>query len=93
MRSGLFVLREAVFPSTPGDGGGAHRLATLSHDDTLFHCARANMIISGHSGLDVKKRKQVLLTMLCTHEEIDRINTFGVWRAPSFFRCRGNRFP
>ena len=88
MKSGLFVHREAVFPSTPGDGGGAHRLATLSRDDTLFHCARANTIISRHSGLDVKKRKQVH-----THEEIDRINTFGVWRPPSFFRCRGNRFP
>jgi hypothetical protein len=79
MRSGLFVLRKAVFPSTPATAEVLiDVLATLSRDDTLFHCARANTIISGHSGLDVKERRQGLLTTFCTHEEIERINTFGV---------------
>jgi len=75
-----------VFPGTPATAEVLIEvLATLSRDDTLFHCAHANTIVSGHASLAAKERQQILLTTLCTHEEIDRINTFGVWRAHRLF--------
>jgi hypothetical protein len=36
-------------------------LATLSRDDTLFHCARTHKIVSGHASLDGKQRQEILL--------------------------------
>lgn len=74
---GLFVPPEAVFPGTPATTEALIEvLGTLSRDDTLFHCARTNTIVSGHTGLDVKERQQILLKTLCTREEIARINAF-----------------
>jgi len=83
---GPFVPPEAVFPGTPATAEVLIEvLATLSRDDTLFHCAHANTIVSGHASLAAKEPQQILLTTLCTHDEIYRINTFGVWRAHRLF--------
>lgn len=52
-------------------------LATLSRDDTLIHCARLNTLVSGPGGYDFKGRQQRALQVLCTNEQIDRINAFA----------------
>jgi hypothetical protein len=59
-------------------------LATLSRDDTLFNCARANTIISRALGPRREGAKAGFAHHALHAEEIDRINTFGVWRPPSF---------
>ena len=52
-------------------------LSTLSRDDTLIHCGRLNTLISGPGDHDFKGRQQRALRVLCTDEQIDRINTFA----------------
>jgi hypothetical protein len=39
-------------------------LAKLRRDDTLFHCARTNTIVSGHASLDGKQQQEILLKTL-----------------------------
>ncbi|RXH33224.1 hypothetical protein [Bradyrhizobium zhanjiangense] len=75
---GLFVPVEEVFPDTTADEQTLHALLrTLSRDDTLFHAARLNTIVTGPGDFDMQPRQQQALTMMCNSEEIDRINDFA----------------
>jgi hypothetical protein len=75
---GVFVPAEEVFPGTEANERTLIEvLATLSRDDTLFHAARINTLISGHGDFDVKPRQQQALSLFCTSEQIDRINDFA----------------
>jgi hypothetical protein len=75
---GVFVPVEEVFPGTEANERTLIEvLSTLSRDDTLFHAARINTLISGPGDYDIKPRQQAALSWLCTTEQIDRINDFA----------------
>src|SRR6266702_6724666 len=68
---GLFVPPEAIYPELEAtEETLIALLASLSRDDTLFHCARTNTIVSGPGNFDPKARQQQAVTKLCTSEEI-----------------------
>ncbi len=73
----MFVTVEDVFPGTKAD---EHTLIALleclSRDDTLFHAARVNTLITGPGDYDVKGRQQAGLATYCTPEQVERINNF-----------------
>jgi hypothetical protein len=75
---GVFVTVEDVFPGTKAD---EHTLIALleclSRDDTLFHAASVNTLITGPGDYDVKGRQQAALATYCTPEQIERINNFA----------------
>jgi len=74
---GVFVPVEEVFPGTEANERALIEvLSTLSRDDTLFHAARINTLISGPGDYDIKSRQQTALSWLCTTAQIDRINDF-----------------
>ena len=51
----MFVPHEAVFPDLPGDFQEFKRLLrTLSRTDTLFWCARINLLVSRSTDTDPK---------------------------------------
>ena len=80
---GVFVPPEAVFSGVKGtEQELLGCLAELSRDDTLFHAARLNTLISGPEDFDVRGRQQRALSWVCTPEQIGRIN--------AFIRSRGN---
>jgi tetratricopeptide (TPR) repeat protein len=63
---GLFVPVEEVFPGTKTDERAViELLGTLSRDDTMFHAARLNIIISGPGDFDMRPRQEQALQMLC----------------------------
>ena len=75
---GLFVPVEEVFPGTEGSERALIKvLATLSCDDTLFQCARTNILISGFGDFDNKPRQEQALAQLGTREHISCINNFA----------------
>jgi hypothetical protein len=75
---GVYVTVEEVFPGTKADKRTlVALLETLSRDDTLFHAARLNIITSGPGDFDIRPRQQQALNVLCTPEQIDRINDFA----------------
>ena len=75
---GLFVPLDEVFPGVRGTQRELMQLlATLSRDDTLFHCARINTIVSGFGDFDNVPRQQQALNLLCSTAQIARINDFA----------------
>ena len=65
-------------------------LANLSRDDTLFECARANIIVTGAGADDPLQAPTEALDRLLTTQDIDQINAFArAYGAPPpivFFR-------
>jgi hypothetical protein len=67
-----------VFPGVDGDERSLiATLATLSRDDTLFHCARLNIIVSGPGDFDVKPRQEQAIAFACNSDQLARINAFA----------------
>ena len=52
-------------------------LATLSRDDTLFHAARLNIIVSGEGDADVKSRQERAIANICAPHHLQSINAFA----------------
>jgi hypothetical protein len=74
----LLVPPEVLFPGTAANESALlDTLANLSRDDTLFECARANIVVTGAGGDDQQGRQQRLLYRLLTSGEIDQINAFA----------------
>jgi hypothetical protein len=75
---GLFVPVEEVFPGTKADERTLVALLDgLSRDDTLFHAARLNIVVSGPGDFETRSRQEQALHALCTPEQIDQINAFA----------------
>lgn len=67
-----------VFPGLDADERSLIAvLATLSRDDTLFHCARLNIIVSGPGDFEVKPRQEQAIRFACNPDQIAHINTFA----------------
>lgn len=74
---GVFVVPDVLFPNVKGtEQELIEVLATLSRDDTLFHAARLNTLISGSGDYDLKGRQQAALDWLCNLAQVGRINAF-----------------
>jgi DNA-binding Xre family transcriptional regulator len=74
----LFVPADAVYPGVEStEQTLLDLLATLSRDETLLVCGRVNTIVTGPGDFDYKGRQQQALNLLCSREEIDRINVFA----------------
>ena len=52
-------------------------LDTLSRDDTLFHAAHLNIIMTGPGDYAMRPRQEQAMQMLCAPEQWDRINAFA----------------
>jgi hypothetical protein len=73
--TGVFVSVDAVFPGLRADETTLiGLLRELSRTDTLFWCARVNLIVSGPGPEDRKTRQQKAFNTLLTREEIEAIN-------------------
>ncbi len=74
----LLVPPEVLFPGTTASGAELlDTLANLSRDDTLFECARVNIIVTGAGADDPLGRQQKLLNRLLKTQDIDQINAFA----------------
>ncbi|MGY4512115.1 hypothetical protein [Bradyrhizobium sp. USDA 3650] len=75
---GVFVPVGEVFPGVAADERSLIEvLATLSRDDTLFHCARLNIIVSGPGDFEVKPRQEQAISFACNSDQLARINAFA----------------
>lgn len=89
---GVFVPLDAVFPDlAPTERTLISVLETLSRDDTLFMCARVNIIVSGFGDFEHKSRQEQAINSLKVPTLLDRINDFCRSRPPGklpviFFR-------
>jgi len=76
--TGVFVPVGAIFPGVAADAATLTALLRdLSRTDTLFWCARLNLIVSGHGPDDHKTRQQRALTRVCTPARIEAVNRFA----------------
>ena len=74
----MLVPPEVLFPGTTArETTLLDTLTNLSRDDTLFECARANVIVTGAGADDPTGRQQTLLNRLLTTQDIDKINAFA----------------
>jgi hypothetical protein len=74
----VLVPPDVLFPGTSASEATLlETLVNLSRDDTLFECARANIIVTGAGADDPTGRQQRLLNRLLTSNDIDRINAFA----------------
>jgi hypothetical protein len=75
---GMFVPADVVFPGIELTEKALLELLTkLSRNDTLFHYARANTVVTGFGTFDSKERQEILIGALYTRNAIDRINAFA----------------
>ena len=90
-RVGIFLPVSEVFPDTKSDFETFKSLlGNLSRTDSLFWCARLNLIISDPEATHIKKQ-QAGLSQFFTQEEINKVNSFvkkngGAERITVFFR-------
>lgn len=88
---GLFVPPEEIFPGAEStERALLAELATLSRDDTLFHAARLNTLISGSGDFNAHGRQKMAVEWLCTKTQAGRLNAFvrrhnAVGRVTVFF--------
>ncbi len=74
----MLVPPEVLFAGTTGSEAALlDTLATLSRDDTLFECARTNIVVTGAGDDDQQRRQQRLLYRLLTSSDIDQVNAFA----------------
>ena len=65
----VFVPHDVVFPGLPGDFGEFKRLvASLSRTDTLFWCARLNVLVSAEERDAIEAQNRCLLAFLRSDE-------------------------
>jgi len=90
---GVYVPISEVFPDVRSDIGTFRSLlSNLSRTDTLFWCARLNLVVSANaSSMDSVRAQQFGLNQFFTSSEIESINAFarnhgGVNRVKVFFR-------
>jgi hypothetical protein len=75
--TGVFVPVSEVFPGVSSDFDTFRdRLARLSRTDTLFWCARFNLIISNPANTDHRGKQQYVISMCLGTEETERLNRF-----------------
>lgn len=78
---GVYLPVSEVFPGiVANERALIEVLNTLSRDDTLFQCARLNIIASGSGDYDMKPRQEHAISQFCTSEQIARINAFALRR-------------
>ncbi|WP_029083767.1 hypothetical protein [Bradyrhizobium sp. th.b2] len=76
---GVFLPVGEVFPGVKASEQAlVEVLSVLSRDDTLFMCARLNIIVSGSGDFEVKSRQQQAIDSICSSEQIARINAFSL---------------
>jgi hypothetical protein len=76
---GVFLPVGEVFPGVEASQQALIEvLSALSRDDTLFMCARLNIIVSGPGDFEVKSRQQQAIDSICNSEQIARINAFSL---------------
>lgn len=89
---GVFVPPEALFPGIePTEATMQELLGPLGRDAVLVACARLNTVVSGTGAPDIKARQERALGMICSDEDLRRINEFAKGRPPGdlpivFFR-------
>lgn len=89
---GVYVPVSEIFPNVQSDFETFKSLLhRLSRTDTLFWCARLNLVISDSSDVDHLTRQQFGLNQFLTTEEINTVNDFarrhgGAERVKVFFR-------
>jgi hypothetical protein len=75
---GVYLPIGEVFPGVEGSERSlVEVLSTLSRDDTLFQCARLNIIVSGPGDVEMKSRQEQAIRSVCTAEQLARINAFA----------------
>lgn len=89
---GVYVPISEVFPDIQSDIVTFRSLLSgLSRTDTLFWCARLNLVVSAHTKIDSTEAQQFGLNQFFTSREIEAINNFarshgGTQRIKVFFR-------
>lgn len=89
---GVFVPPEALFPGIEATEATMEELLRpLGRDAVLVACARLNTVVSGSGIPDIKARQERAIGMICSGEDLRRINTFAQTRPPGdlpivFFR-------
>jgi len=74
----IYVPFAEVFPGIPSDFASFRsRVERLSQTDTLFWCARLNLVLSNPANLDHKLTQESAVRMFFTADEIARINAFA----------------
>jgi hypothetical protein len=72
---GVLVPVDTIFPELRADEATLVRLLQqLSRTDTLFWCARLNLLVSGPGTDDPRARQQRALNQLCSSDEIVKVN-------------------
>lgn len=75
----VFVPPEALFPELEAtDETLIALLATLSRDAVLFACAHLNAVVSGTGHPEHKPRQERAIGLICSVEDLKRINAFTV---------------
>jgi hypothetical protein len=89
---GVFVPPEALFPGIEATEATMQALlGSLSRDVVLVACARLNTVVSGTGDPDTKVRQERAIGLICSSEDLQRINAFAQTRPPGdlpivFFR-------
>jgi hypothetical protein len=89
---GVFVPPEALFPGIEATEATMQALlGSLSRDAVLLTCARLNTVVSGTGDPDTKVRQERAIGLICSSEDLQRINAFAQTRPPGdlpivFFR-------
>jgi hypothetical protein len=89
---GVFMPAEALFPGIEATEATMEELLRpLGRDAVLVACARLNTVVSGTGIPDIKARQERAIGMICSGEDLRRINTFAQTRPPGdlpivFFR-------
>lgn len=81
---GVYLPVGEIFPGVEANGQSLIEvLRALSRDDTLFQCARLNIIVSGPGDFEMKSRQEQAISSLCTPEQHSRINDVALRRGGS----------
>lgn len=89
---GVFVPPEALFPAIEATEATMEGLlSSLSRDAVLLACARLNTVVSGTGDPDTKVRQERAIGLICSSDDLQRINAFARTRPPGdlpivFFR-------
>jgi hypothetical protein len=75
---GVFVPPEALFPGIEATEATMQELLRpLGRDAVLIACARLNTVVSGTGVPDIKARQERAIGMICSGEDLRRINEFA----------------
>jgi hypothetical protein len=78
---GVFVPPEALFPGIEAtEATMKGLLGSLSRDAVLVACARLNTVVSGTGDPDTKVRQERAIGLVCSGEDLQRINAFAQTR-------------